>query len=82
MNAQETLLDQIVGWIKERKPEVDDLDLDLDLIDNRVIDSLNFVNFLFFLEEITGRDLQELGQTTHPFRTLRSIRDNVLAGSG
>jgi acyl carrier protein len=70
-------IDQIRAWLKKRKPELPELDLDLDLIENRVIDSLMFVDFLFFLEELTGRDLEGV-RTTHQFRTLRSIRDHVL----
>ena len=70
-------IDQVKQWLRERKPETPDFDLDFDLIENRVIDSLMFFELIFFLEAMTGRELDNT-QTTHQFRTLRSIRDNVL----
>ena len=70
-------IDQVKQWLRARKPEIPDFDLDFDLIENRVIDSLMFFEFLFFLEEMIGRELDG-AQTTHQFRTLRSIRDNIL----
>jgi acyl carrier protein len=72
-----TLL-QVTAWLRTRKPNLPDLDLDLDLIDNRIVDSLTFVDFLFFLEELTGRDLQDAARSIHPFRTLRSIQESIL----
>ena len=68
----------IKGWLLVRKPEVGDIDLDFDIVENRVIDSLSFMEFLFFLEKVCGRDLQVDAQSVNSFRTLRSIRDNVL----
>jgi acyl carrier protein len=70
-------INQVKQWLRARKPEIPDFDLDFDLIENRVIDSLMFFELIFFLEAITGRELDNT-QTTHQFRTLRSIRDNIL----
>lgn len=69
---------EVKRWLLERKPEVGDLDPDFDLIDNRVIDSLSFLDFVFFLEELTGRELQATAETVHHFRTLRAIEGNIL----
>jgi|GEM_PF-1118464 acyl carrier protein len=75
-------IDQVRQWLVEKKPEVagQEIDLDLDLIENRVIDSLIFVDLLFFLEEITGRDLQEAASSANAFRTLRTIQTEILEG--
>ena len=51
-------LASIKDWLLSRKPELGDFDLDFDLIENRVIDSLSFLEFVFFLEELTGRELR------------------------
>lgn len=78
-------IDQVRSWLlayrpkeKQDHPELSDIDLDLDLIENRVIDSLGFMNFVFFLEELTERELLAEAQSAHSFRTLRIIRRDIL----
>jgi acyl carrier protein len=77
-------LDQVKSWLLRKKPELQeaDLDLDLDLIENRVIDSLGFIDFVFFLEELTGRELQANTQSVNSFRTLRAIQGDILQVGG
>jgi acyl carrier protein len=65
-------------WLLAKKPALDDIDLDLDLIESRVIDSLGFIDFVFFLEQLTGRELQMDAGSVLMFRTLRSLRDHIL----
>ncbi|MES1245204.1 MAG: acyl carrier protein [Acidobacteriota bacterium] len=72
------MIEDVKRWLLERKPEMGDLDPDLDLIENRVIDSLSFLDFVFFLEELTGRELQATAETVHHFQTLRAIEGNIL----
>ena len=73
-------IEQVKTWLLSKKPELQgaDLDLDLDLIENRVIDSLGFIDFVFFLEELTGRELQANTQSVNSFRTLRAIQGDIL----
>jgi hypothetical protein len=78
MGMEETrAIERVKHWLQTRKPGMPELDLDIDLIENRVIDSLMFFEFLFFLEGLTGHELEHNG-TIHQFRTLRAIRDNIL----
>ena len=76
----DTRIEQVKTWLLSKKPELEgaDLDLDLDLIENRVIDSLGFIDFVFFLEELTGRELQANTQSVNSFRTLRAIQGDIL----
>lgn len=76
MTSQE--LTTIRSWVLTRHPEATDLDLDTDLIENRLIDSLEFAEFLFVLEDVCGKaiDLHEVDLDT--FRTLRSIESSFL----
>jgi acyl carrier protein len=76
MMQEDLALEKIRGWLKRKKPDLPEIDLDLDLIDNRVVDSLMFVDFLLFVEELVGRELDIESGRVDPFRTLRSIRDN------
>jgi acyl carrier protein len=72
-------LESLKAWLLKRKPEIGDIGMDLDLIENRVIDSLGFLDFVFFLEQLTDRELQADAQAVTAFRTLRNIRDMILA---
>lgn len=67
---------QIVDWLQTKWPI--DLHDNLDLIENRVIDSLRFMEFLYFLQEVTGRDIKLDGLNLDHFRTLHAIRTNFL----
>jgi acyl carrier protein len=75
-------IEQVRGWLLGRRPDLEEIDLDLDLIENRVIDSLGFLDFVFFLEELTGRELQSDLQSVNSFRTLRAIQGNILRTGG
>jgi acyl carrier protein len=66
--------DLVLAYLLARRPDLPVIDEDLDLIDNRVIDSLGFVNFLYVLEEATGRSISMDEVSAEDFRTLRRIR--------
>ena len=80
--TEDPRLARVKDWLLSRKPELSNLDLDLDLIENRVIDSLSFVEFVFFLEELTGRELQTTAETVNAFRSLHTIQKEILDGNG
>jgi acyl carrier protein len=75
-------IEQVRGWLLERRPDLEEIDFDMDLIENRVIDSLGFLDFVFFLEELTGRELQAQLQSVASFRTLRAIQGDILRTGG
>jgi len=76
--STEAQLESLKAWLLKKKPEVGDIDMDFDLIENRVIDSLGFLDFVFFLEQLTGRELETDAKTVTAFRTLRNVRDMIL----
>ncbi|HEV2778125.1 MAG TPA: acyl carrier protein [Actinophytocola sp.] len=67
-------IEEIAGWIISRHPRVEHIDPDHDLIDNRLIDSMSFVECIMLIERLSGRqvDLDQLDLDS--FRTLRSIQ--------
>jgi acyl carrier protein len=79
MRSDGEKLASVKRWLLAKKPALGDIDLDLDLIESRVIDSLGFIDFVFFLEQLVGRELQTDAESVKAFRTLRSLRDHVLA---
>jgi acyl carrier protein len=82
MSMTETdALTRVKEWLLARDHNFKEIDMDLDIIENRIVDSLGLMEFLFFLEEVSGRDLTSYGQSANSFRTLRSIKDNILNGA-
>jgi acyl carrier protein len=78
----EAQLQTLKAWLLKKKPALEDIDMDFDLIENRVIDSLGFLDFVFFLEQLTGRELQTDAKAVTSFRTLRNIHDMILTANG
>ena len=67
-------LDAVVDYLRRCKPELDEVPADLDLIENRILDSLAFVEFLLLLEEHTGQEISIDSISREDFRTLTNIR--------
>jgi acyl carrier protein len=68
----------VVGYLLSKKPEIGEIPPDLDLIENRVLDSLGFVNFLYLLEELTGREIPMEEVAPDDFRTVNAIEARFL----
>lgn len=69
----------VVAWLRSRGFDPEAHGADHDLIENRVIDSLHFMEFVLLLEQFAQRQILVEGMTLDHFRTLRAIRDNFLA---
>ncbi|MFC1419780.1 acyl carrier protein [Streptacidiphilus cavernicola] len=77
---------QIAEWIRTKNPELDrEPGLQEDLIEARLIDSLDFLEFIYLLESFSGRPI-DLGEVSvDDFRTLERIEHRFLtpaAGAG
>ncbi|MFE3760149.1 acyl carrier protein [Streptomyces sp. NPDC059104] len=70
----------VVDWLLEHNPTVEEIPEDLDLIENRLIDSLGFMEFILLLEDLIGRELRLDQIDVNEFRTLRSLSDHFLKG--
>jgi len=68
-------------WIVQKNTSIhpDVLTEDIDLIENRMIDSLQFVEFILFLEEMTGRDVYTNEFKLDSVKTLRAIEKNYFS---
>jgi acyl carrier protein len=71
-------LERVRSWLRARNPEVGDIDLDVDLIDHRLIDSLAFTEFVLFLEDVVGHEIVLNERSVVALRTLGGINDQVL----
>ena len=74
MTTAQSQMDRVVAHLLARRGDIARLDPDFDLIENRVLDSLGFVEFLVLLEELTGSQLSLDEVTSEDFRTLNAIR--------
>lgn len=66
--------DWIVASNEEASPS--DIDIDTDLIESRLIDSMAFAEFLFVLEDLCGKPIPLDDLDLDVFRTLRSIQSH------
>jgi len=73
MTEQHPDLTFVVEYLGRQRPLPPDFDLDFDLIDNRILDSLSFVNFLYEIEERTGAEVDVRTVAPDDFRTVRNI---------
>jgi acyl carrier protein len=66
------------AWVIARNPEVRELDADTDIIETRIVNSLQFVELMLHVEELCGRELNADEVNLEAFRTLRSIEKSFL----
>ncbi|WP_438290439.1 hypothetical protein [Streptomyces sp. HUAS TT7] len=67
------------SWILERNPDLTDLDPDTDIIETRVISSLQFVELVLHVEQLRGTMLRSEEVTLDAFRTLKEIERKFLS---
>ena len=67
------------SWLEATHASSRDIPLDLDLIENRIIDSLELMEFIFSIEHFSGSEIELESLTVNVFRTLRSIRESFFA---
>ncbi|MEN3610602.1 hypothetical protein [Plantactinospora sp. ZYX-F-223] len=81
MSQQTTApIDQIKGWILAKHENRTDVAADEDLIDNRLVDSLSFVEFVFLIQELSGVEIDMDTLDIGDVRTLAAIQKRFLAG--
>ncbi|GGX90991.1 acyl carrier protein [Streptomyces anandii] len=64
---------EVRDWILERNPDLTDLQPETDIIDSRIVDSLQFVELVLFIEDLRGTALESDDVSLDSFRTLKSI---------
>lgn len=70
---------QIAEWIQTKNPELDrEPDPQEDLIEGRLIDSLDFLEFIYLLESVSGRTIDLTEVSVDDFRTLERIEERFL----
>ncbi|MFD8687465.1 acyl carrier protein [Streptomyces sp. NPDC059651] len=72
---------EVMTWIYEQNPDIEDIDLDLDLFDTRLINSLSLIEFVVVIERASGRVIDRRQLKTEDFQTLRTVREKFFDGA-
>jgi len=73
-------VDELLTWFKEKDPEHNvSIPRDVDLIETRLIDSLNFLEFVILLERVSGKSVDLSSLNVDDFRTLERIETGFLS---
>ncbi|CAA9256813.1 MAG: hypothetical protein AVDCRST_MAG41-2222 [uncultured Corynebacteriales bacterium] len=64
----------VLDYLRAKRPDLPVIDPELDLIENRILDSLGFIDFLYLLEESTGTEITLDSVSAEDFRTLNRIK--------
>ena len=73
-----TVFDDLRAWLMRANPDVTVAQLasDMDIVDSRVLESLQVVEFILFLEQRSGRSILAEDLNPNKLRTLRSIYES------
>lgn len=72
-------IEDVKKWLLRERPDIKEIDLDTDLIDTRILDSVTFINFVYFMEELSGKRISlASASAANSLRTLRMIQTNIL----
>ncbi|MFG3256164.1 acyl carrier protein [Streptomyces sp. NPDC048172] len=75
------VIEKLATWIIEKNPEMSEIPEDLDIVETRTVTSLQFVQFLRYIEDLRGSPIDPADQDIDSFRTLRAIVDTHFAGA-
>ncbi|MEU4333459.1 hypothetical protein AB0F59_02405 [Micromonospora lupini] len=75
-DLSEPVAHQLAEWIRKVNPQVTEVPGDLDIIETRTITSLQFVEFLLYIEQLRGAPIPPGIADINTFRTIRVIVDN------
>ena len=68
-------------WLLETHPDLERIDDDLDLFASKLIDSINFVEFILILEEIIDREIPVSPDLVQKTSTLRRVAEHFLGSN-
>ncbi|MBL8300687.1 MAG: hypothetical protein JNN30_20295 [Rhodanobacteraceae bacterium] len=79
MNLADPGMDTLRQWLLQRHPHLSSIDDSLDLFENKLIDSINFVEYILIIEELIGREIPFANDLVARTATLRRVWENFLA---
>ena len=71
--------DQIVAWLRETNPDATTIDDTTDLFESGLVTSIQFVELVLLVEELSGQEIAVDDNAVDRFRTLQAISENYFA---
>ncbi|BBB61685.1 hypothetical protein ACO0LL_22400 [Undibacterium sp. TC4M20W] len=71
-------INEVKQWLLSKKKYLSDIPFDLDLIENDVVDSLSFVEYVLLIEEISGREVVVDDTVLDKVRTLDRVQQHYM----
>jgi len=66
------------AWLLEKNPDLARIDDDMDLFEHKLIDSINFVEYILIIEELIDREIPVTPDLVSKTATLGSVREHFL----
>ncbi len=79
MSVHAAGLDTLREWLREQHPDIARIEDDDDLFELKLIDSINFVEYILIIEELIDREIPVTPDLMPRTATLARVRDNFLA---
>jgi acyl carrier protein len=71
-------INEVKQWLLAKKKYLPDIPLDLDLIENDIVDSLSFVEYVLVIEEVSGREVVVDDGVLDKVRTLERVQSHFM----
>lgn len=81
MSLQTSGIETLRDWLLERHPDIARIDDDTDLFEHKLIDSINFVEYILIIEELIDREIPVTPDLIPRTSTLGRVRENFLSGN-
>jgi acyl carrier protein len=84
MSHQEATLGKLRVWLARKNPAIDVATItdDTDIIESRILESLQLVEFILFLEQESGREILREELAPERLRTLGTIYREFFSSEG
>jgi acyl carrier protein len=66
---------QVKEWLLAKSPDMPNFDGDFNIIENGVLDSLQFLELVYFIEDLTGQEVDKSKISVSDFMTLNKIEN-------
>jgi acyl carrier protein len=73
-------IETLRAWLLEKHPDLDTIDDELDLFEHKIIDSLNFVEYILIIEELIDREIPVTPDLMPKTASLAQVRQHFLGG--
>lgn len=81
MSAATAGIETLRAWLLDVHPDLAAIDDDTDLFEQKLIDSINFVEYILIIEELIDREIPVTPDLIPKTSTLGRVREHFLADS-